>query len=390
MTKSATSTQGKGNWSAIWSLFVGVTGLVTSEFLPVSLLTPIAHDLSISSGLAGQAVTASGIVAVITSLLLSPLSKNADRRYILLAFSLSLILSNMLVATATSSTMLFAGRCLLGFSVGGFWSLSSAVAIRLVPAHAVPKALSIIFAGVSLATILAAPLGSYLGNLIGWRDVFWGGAVMGLITLIWQFYAIPSLPAQTQVKFGDMFKLLQKKWLLLGMGGAIMVFAGHFTFYTYIRPFIEQGLNMTPSELSSILLAFGISSCVGTTLAGKILSHKFFTAMVTIPLILGLLAIGLVLASSHAGIEIAIIVLWGLVFGVVPVGWSTWITRTMADDAESGGGLLVAAIQFAITVGAAIGGGMFDHFGFNGLFLTAGAFLLIAAGVSRASFKLHH
>ncbi|MEG3130807.1 MFS transporter [Pantoea cypripedii] len=379
-----------GHWPAVWSLFVGVTGLITGEFLPVSLLTPIAHDLSITAGTAGQSVTASGVIAVITSLLLAPMSRNTDRRYLLLSFTLSLIVSNLIVASATNSFMLFAGRCLLGFAVGGFWTMSSAVAIRLVSEKDVPKALSIIFAGVSLATILAVPLASYLGHLAGWRAVFVGGALIGVAGFLFQFFSLPSLPANGTVKFTQMFGLLRRKWVTLGLLASIICFSGHFAFFTYVRPFLERGLALSPDALSWVLLGFGLSSCVGTTLAGRILSGHFFRAMVIIPLVISATALALLLLPVTPVTDIALVIFWGLVYGVLPVGWSTWITRTMPEDAESAGGLLVAAIQFAITAGAAIGGVMFDHLGFTGIFLTAAVLFFLASFTSRASFRLHH
>jgi len=160
------------HWSAVFSLFMGVTCLIAAEFMPVSLLTPMARDLAVTEGMAGQTVTAVGVFAVLTSLLLSPLTRGMDRRRILLAFSLLLIVSNLLVALAPNYYVLLAGRGLLGICVGGFWSMAPAVTLQLVPAKDLPRALSIVYAGVSVATILSLPLASYLGHLLGWRNVF--------------------------------------------------------------------------------------------------------------------------------------------------------------------------------------------------------------------------
>lgn len=390
MQNSDVITNQTEHWAAVWSLFIGVTGLITAEFLPVSLLTPIANDLSITSGMAGQAVTACGIIAVITSLILAPLSKNIDRRCILLSFTLSMIISNLIVASATNSFMLFAGRCLLGFAVGGFWTMSSAVAIRLVSSRNVPKALSIIFAGVSLATIIAVPLASYLGHLMGWRAVFIGGAIIGLIAFAFQYFSLPALPSNGIVRFSGMFGLLKRKWVTLGLLASIICFTGHFAFFTYIRPYLEHQLTLGADALSYVLLAFGVSSCIGTTFAGKILSKQFFNAMVMIPLVISVTALALLLLPVSKTADIPLVIFWGLVYGVLPVGWTTWVTRTMPDEAESAGGLLVAAIQFAITAGAASGGVIFDFFGYSGIFIFTTVCFFLASVGSRASFKLHH
>ena len=136
-------------WGAVWSLTLGVFGLVTAEFLPASLLTPMAATLGVTEGLAGQAVTATAVVAMVTSLLISTATRNIDRRWVLVAFSALLILSNLLVVSASNLAAVIAGRVLLGIAIGGFWTMSAATAMRLVPEAHVPRALSLIFAAVS-------------------------------------------------------------------------------------------------------------------------------------------------------------------------------------------------------------------------------------------------
>src|ERR1700754_2486488 len=119
-------------WGAVGAMALGVFGLVTAEFLPASLLTPMAADLGITEGLAGQAVTATAAVAMVTSLLISAATRRIDRRRVLLAFSVLLIISNLIVAFAPSLSWLLLGRVLLGAAIGGFWTMSAAVAMRLV------------------------------------------------------------------------------------------------------------------------------------------------------------------------------------------------------------------------------------------------------------------
>src|SRR5882757_74789 len=161
---TATSTRETPAWGAVASMMLGVFGLVTAEFLPASLLTPMARDLGVTEGLTGQAVTATATVALITSLLVVTLTRRIDRRVVLLAFSVLLIVSNLLVASAASLASLILGRVLLGMALGGFWTMSAATVMRLVPEGLVPRALSILFSGVSAATVFAAPFGSYVGD----------------------------------------------------------------------------------------------------------------------------------------------------------------------------------------------------------------------------------
>ena len=157
----------KPAWRAVYSLGLGVFGLITAEFLPASLLTPMAASLGVTEGMAGQAVTATALVALVTGLLITPATKSIDRRWVLMFFSVLQIISSLLVAFAPTLHVLLMGRLLLGVAIGGFWAMSTATAMRLVPADKVPKALAVIFSSVSIATVVAAPLGSYLGSLIG-------------------------------------------------------------------------------------------------------------------------------------------------------------------------------------------------------------------------------
>ena len=372
-------------WAAVLSLFMGVTSLIAAEFIPISLLTPIARELTITEGMAGQTVTAVGIFAVITSLLLFPLTKSINRRYILLSFSLLLILSNLLVAMAASYSVLLIGRGILGICVGGFWSMASAVTLQLVPTKDVPRALSIVYAGVSVATILSLPLASYLGQLFGWRIVFFLGAGMGVITFVWQFLTLPSLPAQRANSFRNMFALIRQNWVLAGIGATIFSYGGYHIFFTYLRPYLEHELALSAETLSVILLIFGIANCAGTFLAGAVLGKYFRQTMYAIPLALMVTAV-LLFWNSHISCGMVLAVIWGFIFGFIPVGWSAWITRTLADKAEVAGGLSVAAIQFSVGLAALIGGLTFDMLGMSGIFIIAAIFMLAAFFLTKSSF----
>ena len=386
--QAATFNTGTAHWGAVFSLFMGVTSLIAAEFIPVSLLTPVAQELAITEGMAGQSVTAVGVFAVITSLLLAPLTKNIDRRTILLAFSVMLVASNLIVAFAPNYPIMLIGRGILGICVGGFWSMASAVTLQLVPTKDIPRALSIVYSGVSVATIISLPLASYLGNLIGWRNVFHMAGLMGLAALIWQFITLPSMPAREGNDFRSMFNLLKSKWVLTGIIATICSYGGYHVFVTYLRPFLELDLHLQAATLSSVLLAFGVSNCVGTFVAGAFLGRQFRPTLLGIHLILAALAVTLFVSSGMVNLNLILAVAWGFMFGFIPVVWSTWITRTLADKAEIAGGLSVAAIQFSIGLAAGIGGLTFDTMGIGGIFITAAVIQLLAAILVKVSFGM--
>jgi predicted MFS family arabinose efflux permease len=369
----------KPAWAAVISMTLGVFGLVTAEFLPASLLTPMAADLGITEGAAGQAVTATAIVALITSLLVTAATRKLDRRYVLLAFSILLIISNILVAFAPSLPTLIAGRVLLGIALGGFWTMAAAITMRLVPEALIPRALSILFSGVSAATVLAAPVGSLLGDVLGWRGVFLIAAGLGAVTLIVQFAALPSLAPTGTARLRTLVDVLTRTGVGLGMFALILEITGHFALFTYIRPFLETVTGAGIGSISAILLGFGVANFFGTYLGGFMLERNLRMTLFTMALMMGLLGLGLAMAGSALLPAAAMVALWGLAFGAVPVAWSTWITRTVPDEAETGGGLLVAAFQLAIATGAGVGGVIFDAGGATGVFTAGGSILLAAA-----------
>ena len=376
------------HWSAVFSLFAGVTSLIAAEFIPVSLLTPIASTLQISEGMAGQTVTAVGICSVISSLLLVPATKMFDRRMVLLALSLLLIVSDVLVAMAPNYFILLIGRGLLGFCVGGFWSMASAVTIKLVPAKDITRALSIVYAGVSFATIISLPLASYLGYFIGWRNVFYASAVLAVFSFIWQIISLPSLPPQKETSFKNMFGLLKEPWIALGIAATIFSFAGYHFFFTYLRPFLEHTLALSATRLSILLLLFGIANCLGTVVAGIFMKEMYRNTMISVHVILLIFSVTFILYFESSWLSQILVILWGFMFGFIPVGWSTWIVRTLANKSEMIGGLSVAAIQFSIGMAAAIGGSIYDHNGIEGVFVSSSLAFLCAIFLMMISFSL--
>ncbi|WP_323122903.1 MFS transporter [Burkholderia alba] len=370
--------QDKPAWSAVFAMALGVFSLVTAEFLPASLLTPMASSLGVTEGVAGQAVTATATVALVTSLLTAAATRSIDRRRVLLAFTALLLGSNLLVAFATSLPAVLIGRVLLGVALGGFWTMAAATAMRLVPVAMVPRALSIIFSGVSVATIAAAPLGSYFGNLIGWRNVFLIAAVLGVIAFAWQAATLPKMAPSGATRLRTLLDVLRRPTVGLGMLATILVFTGHFAFFTYLRPFLEGVAGVGVNGLSAILLGYGVANFVGTSLAGRLLERSLRPVLIAMPAAMVVIGAMLVALGRAPIADAVLVALWGAAFGGIPVAWSTWITRTVPDEAESAGGLMVAAVQLAIATGAAAGGVVFDSSGANGVFVGAVGVLVVA------------
>ena len=375
--KQHASEHARPNWSAVFAVAFCVACLITVEFLPVSLLTPMAQDLGISEGLAGQSVTTTAFVAMSASLFITSMLRSTDRRYVVILFSVLLTVSCLLVSFANSFALLLVGRACLGLALGGFWAMSASLTMRLVPMRVVPKALSVIFGAVSIALVIAAPLGSFLGGVIGWRNVFNAAAVMGVLCTLWVLKVLPSLPGEAPHQQQNMFGLLKRPGVMAGMCAIFMAFAGQFAFFTYIRPVYMTLAGFDVDGLTLVLLSFGIASFIGTSLSSVILRRSVKAALTAAPLVLATSATVLVLWGESQVVASAVAIIWGFAFALIPVGWSTWITRSLSDQAEKAGSIQVAVIQLANTCGAAIGGVALDHLGLLSPLVISGALMLL-------------
>lgn len=362
------------NWAGITSLALGVFGLVTAEFLPASLLTAMATDLNITAGAAGQAVTATAIIGAIAAPTIPVLTRNLDRKVVLLSLSLLLVISNVLAATAETFPVLLFARVLLGVALGGFWSMAAALAMRLVPDNVFARAMSIILTGVSVATVCAAPIGAYMGDLWGWRSAFIAAGCLSLVTLVAQFIAIPSLPPKDNPSLRVLFQLLGRTNVRVALIAVLVVISGHFAGFTYIRPLMEEIAHLSVSAVSAVLLGYGIGGFFGNFAGAFIAERSERNAIAAGAGAIALIAAILLVAGNSATVAAISIALWGFAFGAFPVGFQTWIVRAAPDQAEAAGGLIVAAFQIAIASGAIGGGILVDQIGALG----GPAFALVA------------
>lgn len=367
-------------WGGIWAMTLCVFALIASEFMPVSLLTPMASDLKVSEGMAGQGIAISGAFAVLTSLSVSKLAGGMNRKTLLLSLTGLMCLSGAIIALAPNYAIYMLGRALIGVVVGGFWSMSAATAMQLVPTDQVPRALAIFNGGNALATVVAAPLGSYLGAIVGWRGAFFCLVPVALIAFVWQCFSLPSMPAKPRAPgSGNVFRLFKNRPVTLGMLAVGVFFMGQFALFTYLRPFLETVTLVDVSTLSLMLLTLGVAGFIGTTVIGRFLKRGFYRTLIVIPMVMAVIAVTLIALGAREAAVFALLGLWGLVATAAPVGWWTWVARTLPQDAEAGGGLMVAVIQLAIALGSTVGGVLFDSSGYQSTFAVSAGLLLAAA-----------
>lgn len=382
---SAEEARDKPAWAAVTSLTFGVFGLVTAEFLPASLLTPMAADVGVSVGAAGQAVTATAVVGAVAGLAAAIVTRGIDRRVVIWSLTGLLIVSSVIAAVATNLATLLFARVLLGIGLGAFWSMVAATAMRLVPPSALPQAMSLIFAGVSLATVSAAPIGAYLGNVMGWRFVFWLSALVGVVALLIQIAVLPRLPARGSPDIRTLFRLLGQPSIALVLAGIVVVISGHFAGFTYVRPFLEQIPKLSVEAISLVLLAYGVGGFFGNFAGGAITARSAKASVIFGAFLIALVGVSLLFVGASPIASAIAVGLWGFAFGALPVGFQTWLVRVAPEDeAESAGGLIVAAFQIAIASGAVFGGLLVDGFGTLGVI----AYATVAALVGGAGVLL--
>ena len=244
--------------------------------------------------------------------------------------------------------MHFLARALLGFCVGGFWSLSVSVVQRLVHLKALPKAFSIVYSGVSVATLVALPGASAMSEAFGWRAVFWAAAFLSALTFVWQLLTMPAVKPNQPAGFSAMKAPLRDRRVVFGL---------------------------SPSGVSIALLVYALVNVAGTLIVGKLYERNFAPAFIGTA-VLALAAPVLMWALSGHAAVIGALILSALVFGFIPVGWSVWMVRTVPGHTEVVGGLYVAVVQGSVGLAANAGGVLYDASGVEPLFLMSAAIAL--------------
>lgn len=357
---SADPVQPVAAWGAVLSMALCVALLIASEFMPVSLLTPMAAGLGASEGQTGQAISISGLFAVAASLMATTVAGRLNRKPVLMGLTALMLLSLVLVAAAPNFAVLMVGRALLGVTIGGFWALATAVIMRLVPTPDVPRALALMYGGQAIAAAFAAPLGSYLAGFLDWRNVFWGLTPLVTLNLIWHLVALPSLPTGQAQDVRAMLDLLKRRYFLMGLLASMLSWGSAFTLFTYLRPFLERVTGADVATLSILLLVLGCAGFVGTWAAGRFIKGEIAPLLRLPALVMGACTLGLLMLGGSVAATGLLLVVWGAMNTAMSVIWMTWISRNAGDAAEAAGSLMVAAIQGSILLGAVIGGWLLD------------------------------
>lgn len=357
---------------------LGIFVIVTTEILPIGLLTPIGATFGISPGTAGLMMTMPGFLAALAAPLVTSATARLDRRRLLGALILVLALANFLAALAPGYWLMLISRVLVGVVIGGFWSVGAGLAPRLVPALRVGLATAVIFAAVPLGSVLGVPAGTWLGGLAGWRAVF---VVMGVLT-VGVFLALlvflPPLPPERATSLRLLGDLLRRPSVRAGLTVTFLVVLAHFGTYTYLTTYLRQ---LTEASPTPYLLVYGLAGVAGNFLAGRWAGTR---TRETFAVAAGLIALATLLLPVFGDWAPALLVVWGLGYGAVPACAQTWLAHSAPHAPEAATVLFTASFQATLSAGALLGGVVVDASSVSVALVAGGVVAVLALGALQA------
>ncbi len=368
----------KNEWWAVGSIAAGTFSLVTTEFLPIGLLSHLSTDLRVSAGVAGLSVMAPGLVAALVAPALVLLAGTMDRRIVVTALTAAVVISNVVAASADSFPVFLVGRLILGLAVGGLWTFAVAVGRRLVPRRAGARATSIISAGISAGTVFGMPVGAVLGESIGWRATFAANAVVGVIVVLAQLRFLPRMPA-AMTDIGQLLTFARIPTARVGLIASGFVAGGHFIAYTFLEPYLGDTLSLGRAGVTLALAGYAVAGIVGAFVGERLAVHNIRQAFIAASLLLGVSVLAAIAMAGTTVGSISMVMLWGVAFGAIPVCVQIWMFTSSPALYEAGSALMVSAFQISLASGAAIGGALVDHVGIAAAFIASAALTFLGA-----------
>ncbi|MEV6978941.1 MFS transporter [Kitasatospora sp. NPDC093806] len=348
-------------WLAVSAVMLGIFSIVTTEILPIGLLTTIGSGFAVSDGMAGLMITMPGLLAAVSAPVVTVATARIDRRLMLCVFMLLLAVANFLAAAAPDYWLVLVSRVIVGIVIGGFWSIGAGLAERLVPAASVGRATSVIFSAVPLGSVLGVPAGTFIGDLAGWRTAF---VVMGALTvgvLAMLLLVMPSLPPERTTRPSVLRGVLRSVNARFALLLTFLTVLAHFGAYTYVAPFLEQVTDVGPQLITVFLLVYGAAGIAGNFLGGAAVTRY---PRATFGLAAGMIATATLLLPILGRWQIgavALLIVWGFAYGAVPVASQTWFVKATPDAPEAASVLFTASFQMTISLGAVAGGAIVDR-----------------------------
>lgn len=365
-------------WFAVVAVALGTFTLVTNEFLPVGMLSAMSKDLGVSEGVAGTMMTIPGVVAAVAAPALTVAAGRLDRRMVLLVMSVLFTGADVLGALAPNFAVMLLARFLLGLGIGGFWAIGASVGTRLVEGVDGGKATAIIFSGVSIASVIGVPAGAYIGGTFGWRTAFLATAALGVLAFLLQLVLLPKIGVENSVTWRVLATVLKGHNARLGLIVTLMLVTGQFAAYTYIAPFLEKQTGASPALVSILLLVYGVAGIIGNFAIVGALQNRLYASVAVVIAAIALSVAVMPLLGGWLPPVFAVLLVWGLAYGAVPIAMQTWVFTSDATAPEGGSALFISSFQISVAAGSFLGGRIVDHFGIPSSMVTGAALIALA------------
>jgi DHA1 family purine ribonucleoside efflux pump-like MFS transporter len=366
------------SWLGVWVIALGALSLVVTEFLPVGLLSGISRDLGVAEGTAGLAVTATAILGFVAAPITAIAIGRTDRKWVLLGLTALLIVSSVLSWKAGGFTTLLIARIILGIGVGGFWAISITAAAKLVPPEKVHAASSLVFAGISIGSVIAVPAGSYIGAHAQWRDGFLGASILAVVCFVLQLIFLPTLKMKEGVSVRDFFGLLRDPKVRAIFLTVIFIVAGQYAGYTFVTPYLEQITHLNAAIVSGLLFAYGVSTVVGNFVGGAFAGRNLHKTVVATVWIFVLSLAAMASFASSPLLAGAALLIWALSWGMAPVGTQLWLYNATLHTPEAAQAMNTSVFQLSIGLGSLAGGVVVNNVGLHGSMWLGVAILILA------------
>jgi predicted MFS family arabinose efflux permease len=368
------------SWPGVLAIALGALSLVVTEFLPVGLLSGISRYLGVAEGTAGLVVTATAILGFIAAPVTAIAIGKVDRKRVLLGLTALLIISSVLSWTAGSFAMLLVARIILGIGVGGFWAISIAAAAKLVPPKKVHAASSLVFAGISIGSVIAVPAGSYIGAHADWRVGFLGASILAVVCFLLQLVFLPTLKMKEGVNVSDFFGLLKDPKVRAIFLTVIFIVAGQYAGYTFVTPYLEQVTHLDAAIVSGLLFAYGVSTVIGNFAGGALAGRNLHSTVVATVWIFVLSLAAMAVSTTSPIFAGAALLIWALSWGMAPVGTQLWLYNATLHAPEASQAMNTSVFQLSIGLGSLAGGIVVNNIGLHGS-MWLGALILALAVV---------
>jgi DHA1 family inner membrane transport protein len=374
--------------AALWALTISAFGIGTTEFVIVGLLPVIAKDLAVSIPSAGLLVSFYAIGVAIGAPVLTALTARIPRKQLLISLMLLFIAGNTLAVLSPGYYLLMAARMLTGLAHGVFFSVGATIAAAIVSPDKRASAIALMFAGLTIAMVTGVPLGTFIGQQLGWRATFTGVAILGVIGLLANLFLLPgNIPNEAGGSRTSPFSVLSNKPLLMALLTTVFNYSGVFLVFTYLSPLLTDLTGIAAGKVSFILLVYGIAVAIGN-IAGGNMANKNPLRSLRLVLILQAAALLLFTFTVHHSIAaiINLFIIGGLSFATVPAS-QLYVVQAAEKAAPAtvnvASALNIAAFNAGAAIGAYAGGTIVASVAGLGATPWAGAiFLLLAAGAT--------